>query len=285
MLCLSGLADIEAASFGGAFCWLPGVAILDSDCNSPEAGTHILCLLASPGLALGLRLSGVCPAWLSLLGPLTFCPDPSGPGWLPLGNVYCLPSPGEARRQLAPFPCSLSPFAQPVSHLPAFSHRPQRHGHSPSPSQGHRSYFKILDLPRAPGVMEWAHTVPLSILCFGLTTPFSIQLLMSPGAQVDVSIVTLSYTRSLNLAFPPSWRQVAQSSPVSQSSSPSPCGASGLPSIPADALLQGPWCCAPVWGFPRSLCIFGGAGRACPRVFKNGCAMPQVTVLLIKKGY
>lgn len=111
-----GPADIEATSFMGTFASSLGLPYWTQTVTASKWAKHVFFLPASPGLALGFWLSGVCPVWLLLLGPLTFCPDPSGQSWLPLGNFWYLPSPREMRRESAvSHALSLSLF-HPISH-------------------------------------------------------------------------------------------------------------------------------------------------------------------------
>lgn len=77
-----GLADIGAASHGAFHQLLGGFHIEPYDCSSPEVARYMFLLLGDPGLALSFWFSGIHPTWLSLRGPLTFWPHPSGPGQL-----------------------------------------------------------------------------------------------------------------------------------------------------------------------------------------------------------
>lgn len=116
--CSLSLADIKVTSFVGAFCRLLGAAILDLDCNSLEVGhTHSLFTGKSSPRPRLLAFWGLPCVVIAAVAPPFLSRDPSGPGWLLLGNVWYLPLPSEARRESAP---SRTLFPLPPASVSAF---------------------------------------------------------------------------------------------------------------------------------------------------------------------
>ena len=284
-----GLADTDDVS-----CWGPSVGSLAVPRLSPLTVTAVkrASTLSCAGKSRPhpqLPVFGHPPCMLITAGPLTFCPGASSSGRLGLRNVWHLPSTREGEEAVSPLSVQQgalsSPFHAATCYFP--THQLPEAGlrfiSTPPPLPHHTGcilFSKIQECPES-----WNELSDYSFVISSLWPDLSIEHAASrvswcSGENFDFK--TPSFPDPLSLSLHPLPRARYPELTCAPVKSLSLRCATGLPYILGDALSQGPWRCGPVWGFPRFPCLFV---EACSRFFKNGCALPQMTVLFVEKGY